>query len=311
MTALAEVATYLPEQRVPIEDLAGRLELSPMQVKLFRRYHDLAEVRLAPDGTVLDLLLAAAGNLAGLRGNEERVRYVLHARSFPVVVPFGVNPLHELCRGLGLGHALAFTVTQHACASGLLAIDVAGRLLAADPRPDSLALVLAGEKTFTRDAQLVPGTSVFGEGAAACLIRTGAGAVRDRLLAYAASLRGDFDDEVATDPTRYEQEYQGALGEVIHAALARAGVDLDGIDVILPHNVNAVAWRRLCRRIGFPVERVVLDNVPVAGHVFCADAFLNYRTAVARGLLRPGGRYLVGAAGAGMGATFSAMVFEH
>jgi 3-oxoacyl-[acyl-carrier-protein] synthase-3 len=51
--------------------------------------------------------------------------------------------------------------------------------------------------------------------------------------------------------------------------------------------------------------------VAADGHVFCADAFLNYRTAAERGLLRPGERYVVAAAGAGRGATFSAMVFEH
>jgi 3-oxoacyl-[acyl-carrier-protein] synthase-3 len=309
VTALVEVATYLPEHRVPIERVADQVGLSPMQVKLFRRYHDLAEIRLEPDGGLLDLLLAAATRLDPLRGQEHRVRYVLHARSFPVVAPYPVNPLHELCQRLGLGHALAFTVTHHACASGLLALDVAGRLLADDPRPDALALVLAGEKTFTRDARVVPETSVFGEGASACLVA--ATGPRDRLLAYVTRSRGEFDDELTTDPTRYQREYQGALAEVLFAALDRAGLRLDEIDLILPHNVNVMVWRRLCRRIGFPTDRLVLDNVRVAGHVFCADAFLNYRTARDHGRLRPGSRYLVGAAGAGLGATFSAMIFEH
>ena len=309
MTSVTAVATHLPEQRVPIEALAERLALSPVQVKLFRRYHNLAEIRLDPGGSLLDLLLAAAGNLAGLAGRERQVHYVLHARSFPVVVPYPVNPLHELCRRLGLAHALAFTVTHHACASGLLALDVAGRLLAADPAPDALALVLAGEKTFTRDAQLVPETTIFGEGASACLVA--ATGPRDRLLAYAAHGRGEFDDELSPDPARYQQEYHRSLAEVVHAALAAAGLRLDQLDLILPHNVNQLVWRKLARRIGFPVERVLLDNVPVAGHVFCADAFLNYQTARQRGLLRPGSRYLVGAAGAGLGATFSAMIFEH
>jgi 3-oxoacyl-[acyl-carrier-protein] synthase-3 len=309
VTAVTAVATHLPEQRVPIEQLAGALALSPIQVRLFRRYHNLAEIRLDPGGSLLDLLLAATGKLAELPGNRHRVHYVVHARSFPVVVPYPVNPLHELCRRLGLAHALAFTVTHHACASGLLAIDVAGRLLATDPRPDPLALVLAGEKAFTRDARLVPETTIFGEGSSACLVaRTGP---RDRLLAYAVNARGEFDDELSPDPARYQREYHESLAEVVHAALAQAGLHLDQLDLILPHNVNGLAWRKLCRRIGFPVERVVLDNVPVAGHVFCADAFLNYRTARERGLLRPGDRYLVGAAGAGLGATFSAMVFEH
>lgn len=307
MTALESVATYLPSGRVPIEDLAGQLELTPMQVKLFRRYHRLAEIRREPDGTLLDLLLAAVANLHGLRGREHEIRYVLHARTFPVVVPYPVNPVHALCRILGLDHAVAFAVTHHACATGLLALDVAGRLLATDG--DGLALVLAGEKTFTRDAQLVPETSVFGEGASACLVRHAG--PRDRLLAYTAHVRGEFDDELSDDPAAYQREYHSSLADVILAAAAKARTDLGDVRLILPHNVNVVAWQRLCRRIGYPIGQVLLDNVPVSGHVFCADAFLNYQTARERGLLRPGDRYVVAAAGAGRGATFSAMVFEH
>jgi 3-oxoacyl-[acyl-carrier-protein] synthase-3 len=67
----------------------------------------------------------------------------------------------------------------------------------------------------------------------------------------------------------------------------------------------------MCRLLRFPVEQVLLDNIVGNGHVFCADAFLNYQTACQRGLLHPGDRYLVASVGAGHGATFAAMVFEH
>jgi 3-oxoacyl-[acyl-carrier-protein] synthase-3 len=309
LTSIDAVATYLPPGRVPVEDLADQLGMSPIQVRVFRRYHKLGEVRRDPDGTLLDLLLGAVANLDALRGREQHVRYVLHARSFAVVVPYPLNPLHELCHRRGLGHATAFTVTHQACASGLLAIDVAGRLLAADPDPDALALVLAGEKAFTRESQVVPETSVFGEGSSACLVRHGG--TRDRMLAYAAWLRGEFDDEVPEIPGHFEREYPSSLATAIQAALDRAGLRLDDVRLILPHNVNAVAWQRVCRRLGFPVSRVVLDNLPLTGHVYCADAFFNYQTACRHGLLRPGDRYVVAAAGAARGATFSAMVFEH
>lgn len=310
MTTLEAVACYLPDQRVPVEDVAGQLGLSPMQTRLFRRYLGLAEIRLDQGRTLLDLLSAATCRLAGLRGNEHLVRYVLHARVLPVVTPYPINPLRELCRTFGLGHAVSFTVAHHACATGLLAVDLAGRLLAQDGDPDALALVLTGEKAFTRDAQLVPGTSIFGEAAAACLV--GSDGTGDRVLSYAASIRGEFNgrlDELPDMATRFEKEYPASLAEAMSEAADQAGVSLDELSLILPHNVNALSWQRLCRRIGFPVGRVLLDNVPVTGHAFCADLFINYVTAVERGLLRPGDRYLIAAAG--LGATFSAMVVEH
>jgi 3-oxoacyl-[acyl-carrier-protein] synthase-3 len=310
VTAIAAVSTYLPDHRVPIDQLADELALTPVQVRLFKRFHGLREVSVEPAGTVVDLLLRAAEKLEALHGREDQVRYVLHARTMPIVAPYPVNPVHQVSRALGLRHAIAFTVTHHACATSLLAIDIAGRLLAADGDPEALVLVLAGEKTFTMDARLVPGTSIFGEASAACLVRSDGQA--DRQLAYATSTHGEYSGRLEDVPdlaARYEQEYPASLAEVMLAAVGQAGLRLDEISLILPHNVNVVSWRRLCRRIGFAVERVLLDNVPVTGHAFCADSFVNYQTAAERGLLNAGDRYLIAAAG--LGATFSAMVFEH
>jgi 3-oxoacyl-[acyl-carrier-protein] synthase III len=309
MTALEAVSVYLPPTRVPIESVASSFGLSAMQTRLFRRFHGLAEVGRDPDLRAADLLLRAARGLDGLAGHEHRIRYVLHARTMPVAEPYPVNPLHEVCRALGLGHALAFTLTHQSCASGLLALDLAGRLLATDSQPESLALVLCGEKAFTREAQLFPDTTIFGEGASACLVS--ASGVRDRVLAYAANVRGEFDSATGENDARLQREYRPSLAEVMRRALDEAGVALSDIAVILPHNVNLVTWQRMCKLLPFPADRVVLDNIPASGHVFCADLFTNYITACERGLLRPGDRYLAAAVGAGGGATFAAMVFEH
>jgi 3-oxoacyl-[acyl-carrier-protein] synthase-3 len=308
MTALEAVGVYVPSGRLPIENLAEHFGLSEMQVKVFRRYHGLGEVSRDPGG-LLDLLRGAVADLGGLRGREERVRYVVHARTFPVVVPYPRNPLRDLCQEFGLEHAATFAVGHHACASGLLAVDVVGRLLAADADPEALGLVVAGEKAFTPQAQLVPETSFFGEGAAACLVR--AHGEHDRLLAYTADLRGEFDDDSPETAAAYQQEYADCLAAAIKKAVERSGLDMTRIKLILPHSVNRVAWQRVCRILGFPLERVLLDNVRSIGHLFCADGLVNYRTAADRGLLRPGDHYVMAAAGAGLGAAFAAMVFEH
>ncbi|MFI5913228.1 3-oxoacyl-[acyl-carrier-protein] synthase III C-terminal domain-containing protein [Dactylosporangium sp. NPDC051541] len=308
MTAIEAVATYVPRRRVPVAALAGELGLSSIQVAMFERFHKLTEVRRA-DESLRDLLLAAVDRLEALRGNEHRVRFVLHARAFPVVTPYPVNPLHELCALRGLGHAEAFTVTQQSCATGLLAIDLAGRLLADCAEPAALALVVAGEKAFTRDSRMLDGTSIFSEGSAACLVsRDGP---RDRVLAYASLERGDFDGEPDEVAPLFQRGYTPSMAAAIRAALEDAGVTLDELSVILPHNVNLGSWRRVCKALAVPPEQVLLDNVLKAGHMFCADMFLNYETARERGRLRAGERYLVAAAGAGLGATFSALVIEH
>jgi 3-oxoacyl-[acyl-carrier-protein] synthase-3 len=310
VTALEAVAVHLPDTAVPIEAVGERIGLTPRQLRLFRRFHGLDQVLLEPEGSLTDLLGSAIEGLAELRGREHQVRFVIHARSMPVAVPYPLNPLHDLLGRYRLGHANAFTISHHACAIGLLAIDLAGRLLVGEDDPDALALILAGEKTFTKDAQWVPETGIFAEGAAACLVRPGGG--RDRVLSYAVRHRGEFDGRLAEDPElagRYQREYPVLMVEAIDAALDQAGISRAELALVLPHNVNQVSWHGLCKRLGVPLGKVVLDNVPAVGHSFAADAFINLHTATSRGLLRQGDRYLIAASG--IGATFSAMVVEH
>jgi 3-oxoacyl-[acyl-carrier-protein] synthase-3 len=315
MTTLDAVAAYLPDRHVPVGELGAELGLSATQVRVLERFNGFAHVRRQrPGETLVDLLYGAAGALESLRGREHLVRYVLYARGVPVVTPYPLNPARELADRLGLTAAVTFAVTHHACATGLLAIELAGRLLAGgddgDGDPDALALVVAGEQVFTEDQRLAPDQRVFAEGAGACLVSSHG--PRDRLLSYAVSQRGDLDQwgpDAAGATARFARDYTELLGDVILAAVKEAGLVVEDVGLVLPHNVNAVSWRRVCRRLGIPIPNVLLDNVALVGHTPSADAFINYASAVERGRLRDGERYLVAAAG--NGAIFSAMIFEH
>ncbi|MCM4081431.1 3-oxoacyl-[acyl-carrier-protein] synthase III C-terminal domain-containing protein [Paractinoplanes hotanensis] len=309
MTALEAVSAYHPPQRVPIASLAGELGLSDTQVRMFHRYYGLAEVLREPTGTITDLMLNAAAKLTDLRGREHQVKYVVQARTLQAIAPYPEDPLHDVVDALGLRHAQAFAVTQHACASGLLAVELCGRLLAEDGDPDAVALIFVGEKAFTPSARMIPGTALMGEGCAAVLIGSGD---RDRMLSYASATHGEFNAGLSLSAEmsmEFQQRYPDALTEVILAAVARAGITAADLALVLPHNVNRVSWVRVARKAGIPVDRLFLDNMPVTGHCFCADSFLNYVSAREKGRLKPGDHYLMAAVG--LGSTFSAMVFEH
>ncbi|MGO2740508.1 MAG: 3-oxoacyl-[acyl-carrier-protein] synthase III C-terminal domain-containing protein, partial [Cellulosimicrobium funkei] len=279
----------------------------------------LREVCTAPGQTLTDLLVAAARAVPGLAGNEHRVRYVLGARTIATVAPVGMNPLHDAATRLGLDHAVVWTLTQHACASALLAVDLAGRLLASDGDPDALALVLTGEKAFSPGSRLIEGTTIMGEGTAACLVAASgpAGSSADGpasgspVLAYATRTLGEYHQVPLPEDlaSPFGVAYTEVLAEVVLEAVERAGLTLNDLALVLPHNVNRVSWRRLCARLGLPLARVRLDDVPVTGHCFGADSFIGYAAARAEGRLRPGDPFLMVAVG--LGATFSAMVLRH
>jgi 3-oxoacyl-[acyl-carrier-protein] synthase III len=308
MTSIVAVSSHLPPT-VPIESLRDDLDLTDRQVRFLRRYFGLADICRTTESEV-DLLLTAVGGLAPFAAVRERIRYVVAAKTVPISVPHPISPVAELCSKLGLDHATAFTLTEHACASGLLAVDLCGTLLAADGDPSALALVLVGEKAFTPAAQMIPGVSIMGEGVAAVLVAADGPA--DRLLGYATRTHSDRDGTVIMGPEQadaFRAIYSDGLAEVVHAALAEAGRSVDDVALVLPHNVNHMSWIRAARDIGVPFDRVFLDNVGRTGHCFCADPFINHRTVTESGRLRPGDVYVM--TSVGLGVTFSAMVFQH
>ena len=284
--ALAAVATWVPEQVITIEDLSDYLGLTLAQTKVLTRVHGLREVRMSPGRMLTDSLHEVAARALQAVSDRKRVRYVIHAHTLQDVAPSTVNVVHEVCRRLGLDQASAFSITQQNCASGLLSVDVAAALL--DGEPDGLALLLLGEKPFTPLAQLIPGTTVMGEAAAACLLAPGG--TRDRMLSYCSRTHGQYSAGLklwlkldADRRAAFERGYTDTLAEVILGAVHDAGLTLDDVALILPHNVNRSSWLRVARTLGLDRERLLLDNVARLGHCFCADPFLTSSPPSGRG----------------------------
>jgi len=304
------IATWVPEKAIGVDTLREHLGLSRAQMRVLTRVHGLDQLRVSPGHTVLDGLLEAGSAALAQAADVDRVRYVLHAHTLQDVAPSTVNVVSDVCDALGLRDVLAFSVTQQNCASGLLAVDIAAKLLAADGDPEALALVLMGEKPFTPLAQLIPSTTVMGEAAAACLV--GVGGQRDRVIAHASRTHGQYSAGLNLTPEAlrgFERAYVETLAEVMLEAVDAAMLTLADISLVLPHNVNRTSWVRLARHLQLPLDRLYLANIPRLAHCYCADPFLNYASAAEDGLLRTGDHYLMAAVG--LGATFTAVVVRH
>ncbi|MFD1050755.1 3-oxoacyl-[acyl-carrier-protein] synthase III C-terminal domain-containing protein, partial [Kibdelosporangium lantanae] len=107
---------------------------------------------------------------------------------------------------------------------------------------------------------------------------------------------------------RYRKEYGPFLAAVIRDAVQDAGLSLDDVSLVLPHNVNRFSWTVVARDLPLPLSRIYLDSVPLIGHCFCADPFVNLEWARASGRVVPGS--VVVLASAGQGGTFGAVVLR-
>jgi 3-oxoacyl-[acyl-carrier-protein] synthase-3 len=300
MTAVREIAVHVPPS-VPLASLADHLGLSTMDVRVFKRLHGLENVAMAGDLDWPGQLLAAAAGLTSLDEARHRIRYVIAARSEVPAARREPFPLDGVAARLGLrDDVMCFMLAEHACASALLAIDLAGRLLARDREPGGLALIFAGEKASDPRVQLIPDMTVMAEGSAALLVA--ADGERDRVLSYTSATP-------ETAEASYEDGYSDRLAEVMTEAVTKAGLTWDDITLVLPHNVNRVSWVRTARLLDLPIERVHLDNVAAQAHSFSADSFINYVDARAAGRLRPDDAYVMAASG--VHSVVSAMVFRH
>ncbi|MFE6687038.1 3-oxoacyl-ACP synthase III family protein [Streptomyces sp. NPDC057743] len=307
---LERIDSFVPEKEVKIEQVAESLGLRRPEVGVFRKIYGLDRLRFDPDLNLFDLVLPAARKALSALPEGGRVSQVIFAHTTPTLTPPHLEPAQIIRDRLGLYDAEAFALNQQACVSSLGALDLAAELLRAEGEPGSHALMVTGERAFSPKVQLIPDTAIMADAASACLLTLGGAG--DTVESFVTRTRGEFSEGLLQgkeQTQRFGQLYAPLLAEVMREAAAGAGLDFDDIDLVIPHNVNAISWRNTIKEMGADPARFFLDNVPEFSHCFASDVFLNYTTLRDAGRLVDGGRYLL--VSVGLGATFGAMVLTH
>jgi 3-oxoacyl-[acyl-carrier-protein] synthase-3 len=89
------------------------------------------------------------------------------------------------------------------------------------------------------------------------------------------------------------------LGRAVVEAVARAGLRLDDIDLVIPHQANLHIIRSAARALGVPPDKFFV-NLAAYGNTSNASVPIAACDAVAEGRLRPGARVVLVAFGAGL-----------
>lgn len=305
MLFLERVSAAVPETSVSVADLQEVVGFTDDELRLYTRYFGLDRVAVAGELELGDMLVAAGEK--SLRGaDRDSVRHLVHTHSLQHVGPSWRYRLDDVRRALGLRNASAFDLSHLNCVAGLHALQVARHLLGgADP--EDTVLVVAGDRTFVPRMRVIPGTTIQGDGAGACLVsRNPRG---HRVLGRSLHVMGRFyRGSAAPEPLQreYGQVYVQSLTTAMRAAVEDARCDPSEIALVLPHNVNRLSWPGICAELGIPKGRTFLDNVRRYAHCYSADPFINLADVLDTGRVRPGDVVLL--VSAGVGATFGCTV---
>ena len=321
---IESIAEYLPPRVATVTELGARGLLSRSGVTL--RSFGFETVHLAGDESNLDMAIAAAEKL--LRESDidrDEIGMILYAAALNssstlwngngVSRPGSVLDLgnvHDLFKypgsvlqtRLDLPNAAVVGINQVGCASIFAALRMARALISTE---DNLTAILCvSSDKFPADQPRDLAYNLVSDGACAALVRRGS--ERNRIVECAHVTKGALWDS-DTIENEIIAAYFPTAATLIGRTLEKAGLTIDDIAVVIPHNVSLRSWEILGRLIKCPADRIYTDNISKVGHTIASDNLLNLRHATEAGLVKKGDYMLLFTFG--YGSNWASMVVQH
>ncbi len=308
------IGHYLPARIVPnaeFEAMEG-LETSDEWIRSrsgIERRHFAAEGE-----TTSQMAIIAARNAlnhAGLDAND--LDALIVATSTPDLTFPSVATMVQA--GLGMSGGFAFDV-QAVCAGFVYALSTANALILSG---QARRVMVIGAETFSRIMDWTDRTTcvLFGDGAGALILEAqeGTGTAADRgILATDLHSDGTFRDLLYVDGGVSATQSTGVLrmeGKEVfrHAvekltktaevALDKAGVGVEDVDWVVPHQANIRIIAGTVKKFGLPMDKVIV-TVQDHGNTSAASIPLAMSVGVADGRIKPGDLLVTEAIGGGL-----------
>lgn len=266
---------------------------------------------------------AARAALTDARTDPSALDAILHAAAVPYQTIPATAPLIQSALGLPDGAVAAYDVGA-TCLGFLAALQHAAAMV--ETGRWSLVLVVASERISDNLDWRVPATAgLFGDGAGAAVVGTGPAGLKVGPVALrtypsgyeAARLRAGgtrLGTDAPPDEMRFWMDGPALFGltrrrfdDFVHGTLQAAGLTLDDIDLVIPHQASPVALRLMARALGLGEDRLV-DLSVTHGNQVAASLPVTLDHARRTGRLKPGARALM--LGTAAGVTFGLGVLE-
>ncbi len=299
--AILSVATELPPGRLTSAELAAQLGIS--EEWILSRTGIRERRRARPEERLADYAAAAGARALSRAGVlAEEIDLVIVATMTQDELTPNTAPL--VAHALGAHRAGAFDVGA-ACTAFLSGLAL-GAAQIESGRAERVLLIGADFITRITDYEDKRTAPLFADAAGAVVLGatgTGGGAIGPIVLgadgSQGATIIAHHDErKLRMDGPEVFRHAVARMSEVSVAAVDRAGLTLDDIDLFVYHQANARITRALGERLGLRSERVV-DCIETLGNASAATLPVALMAAELDGRLRSGARVLMCAFGAG------------
>ena len=306
------VGHYLPDNIVPNSAFETTLDTSDEWIRTrsgIERRHFAAEGETTSDMAIVAARRALES--AGLAPDD--VDAVVVATSTPDLTFPSVATMVQA--GLGMTRGFGFDV-QAVCAGFVFALTNANALVVSG---QAKTVLVIGAETFSRIMDWTDRSTcvLFGDGAGALVLSAedGTGTTGDRgVLSSDLNSDGRFRDMLYVDGGVSSTGHAGKLRmqgnplfrqavdkltETAHAALTKIGLTDASVDWIVPHQANIRIIRGTAKKMGVPMERVVV-TVQDHGNTSAASIPLALSVGAERGQIKRGDLLVTEAIGGGL-----------
>ncbi|MDE0032062.1 MAG: ketoacyl-ACP synthase III [Deltaproteobacteria bacterium] len=312
---LLGLGIYLPDRVMTNDEWAEYVDTSDEWIVARTGIHTRRIA--ADDESTADLALAAAGAALADGGFEPAdIDEIVLATDTPEV--FAPDTAAYVQARLGVGQIPCYDLAGSGCAGFVLALDVARSRALADGR----RVLVIGVELITRLMNWKDRNTcvLFGDAAGAAVVGSGAGAIE--ILAATAGTDGTRSDILGLEtggtrqPVTMERVRQGLhknlvmdgrevfreavrrMSEASLRVLVKAGVSMDDVALVVPHQANLRILNAVAARLGLSEERVFI-NVQQYGNTGSASVPVALWEARDQGRIKPGDLVLLTAFGAG------------
>jgi len=300
-TKIEGLGVYLPQRVLTNFDLERMVETSDEWITTRT---GIKERRIAEDETVVDMAVAAAEEaIKNSNIPKEEIDAVILATLSPHLgFPATACLVQER---LGLPpKAMSFDISA-ACSGFLYGLDIADAYLKSKKK--RVALVIGAEKLSSIIDWKDRSTCVlFGDGAGAAVVRYDENAESD-LLSSKLYTKGSAWNILYRELCGYLQmegrkvfkEAVNGMTQASKEAIEEAGLSVEDIDLVIPHQANFRIIKAVAEKLGIPLEKVYV-NVNRYGNTSAASIPIAMYEALKEGKLKRGMNILLTAMGGGL-----------